>query len=243
MNHLKQFWDKVPKLPRKWKIVCNLLFTCFLLVFILSILDWPMPTAEMEYRKLEKKLLLSPSEIVYSHKSGSNQVFVTEGTGWITAGNTFKTQSNDIRLEGYEPVIHFLLPKGEFHLIPLSRPTEDNEFVVALYGLPEQAVLAEMELDLFDIPPRWNDPLRDSEDETFYARADKADNGWLFLTFTPHDHEDTDIDCAMDALWWEHLAPFYGIDVYDYRLTLYDAHGACVESISGTLPEDDLIMW
>lgn len=243
MKHLRLLWDKIPKLPRKWRIVRNLVCTCLLLAFILSILDWPMPTAEMEYRKLEKKLLLSPSEIIYSHKSGSEQVFITEGAGWITAGNTFKTQSNDIRIEGHVPMLHFLLPKGGFHLIPLSRPTEDNEFVVALCGLPEQVVRAEMELDLFGVPPRWSDPLRRSKDETFYACAYKEDNGWLFLTFAPHDHEDTEIDCALDAFWWDHWSPFDGIDGYDYRLTLYDTHGTCIESTSDTLPEDDLIMW
>ena len=124
----------------------------------------------------------------------------------------------------------------------MSRPASDNSFIVALYGLPDQVIRAEMELDLFDVPPRWNDPLRRSKDETFYASADKADNGWLFLTFTPHDHKDTDIDCAMDALWWDHWTPFDGIDGYDYRLFLYDANGTRIQSISETLPEGDLIM-
>ena len=242
MKRLKQFWDKVPKLPRKWKIIRNCFFILVFVFISLNLSDWPSVTAEMEYRKLEKQLLLSPSEIVYSHKNGDGRVFITEGDGWITAGNVFKTRVNNALTDEYKAIIHYLLPKEGLHVIPVSRPASDNSFIVALYGLPDQVIRAEMELDLFDVPPRWNDPLRRSKDETFYASADKADNGWLFLTFTPHDHKDTDIDCAMDALWWDHWTPFDGIDGYDYRLFLYDANGTRIQSISETLPEGDLIM-
>ena len=59
---LKKFVARLPKLPRKWRIIRNLTVTLLILALLPWVLEWPTFTAEQTFRQLEKRALLSPSE-------------------------------------------------------------------------------------------------------------------------------------------------------------------------------------
>ena len=241
MKKLKQLWSRLPRLPRKWKVIRNLAVVLILSLMTVTLFQWPMPTAKLAYQKLERQLLLSPSEVIYSHGERSDRVFVTEGEGWVTAGNVFKTRVNNSPFDEYQAMIRYLYPKDELVLMPLPRPTEHNELVVALTSLPAGTARAEMEIDLVDVPPKWyNESIR-FEDETISAQAEPGENGWIFLTFKPHDHGEQ--ECALEGVWTEFWSPFISIESYEYRLYLYDEQGNVLDVIFDKLPEAETMSW
>lgn len=64
---MKDRWLKLrrsrPRLSRGWKIVRNLAVTLICLSVLWAWAGYPLPTAEMEFRRLERQNLLPPSEI------------------------------------------------------------------------------------------------------------------------------------------------------------------------------------
>lgn len=72
-----KLWRSRPRLSRGWKIVRNLAVTLICLSVLWAWAGYPLPTAELEFRRLERQNLLPPSEL--------QGVFRRENQ-WVVAG-------------------------------------------------------------------------------------------------------------------------------------------------------------
>jgi len=239
MKKLKLHWPQRLRLPRKWKIARNILIAMAMIVIALSAMEWPSLTMRGAYRQQEGKLLLDPSEIVYTHKNKREAVFITQGDGWISAGVVEKmSYSNSLFRKNYA-VIQYIVSDEELAVLPLSSMTKNEELVVAVHGFPEQTAGAQLEIDLFGIEEVWYNDAFKPVDETITAQAQLGEDGWLFFVFGPHDH-DPHI-CALEAMWGNTTFPFIGLDAYAYRLQFMDEAGNVIDTVSGTLPEANFV--
>lgn len=67
MKHwLKALWAKCPRLSRGWRIVRNLAVMAAALFAMWCMAGCPMPTAELEFRRLERRCMLPESELVFA---------------------------------------------------------------------------------------------------------------------------------------------------------------------------------
>lgn len=90
---------KLPRLSRGWKIVRNLAVTLVCLYGLWAWADYPLPTAELEFRRMERTHLLPHSEIVFSNGARSQagrrvsksdrSVFALDGTELYLRGRFF----------------------------------------------------------------------------------------------------------------------------------------------------------
>ena len=78
----RELWSRRPRLGRGGRTVRNLLLTAALALMIWGQYGCPLPTAEMEFRRLERQYLLPRSEIVYQ-------------TGFWNIGNVEEIKSRD----------------------------------------------------------------------------------------------------------------------------------------------------
>ena len=129
-------------------------------------------------------------------------------------------------------------------MVVLPMRGEESETAAAAWGMPEEAVSAQLELILEGVEP--SDPtvyFLVPRQETFTARAGRREDGWFVFTFPQHTkgHEDN-VTCAMDALWRRELLSWnVGMEGVSYRLTLWDQAGNEVGRRSGTLPENQAL--
>lgn len=99
---MKKWWNKLERalerIGRGKKLAVNLALCTFLLVLIWSRFGYPLPTAELEFRRMERTHLLPRSEIVFSNEargggrrvSGSDRsVFALDGTELYLRGRYF----------------------------------------------------------------------------------------------------------------------------------------------------------
>ena len=54
---------RLPRLSRRWKIIRNLALTLVCLYALWAWAGYPLPTAEMEFRRLERQSLMPPSQV------------------------------------------------------------------------------------------------------------------------------------------------------------------------------------
>jgi len=240
MKKLKFHWPDRLCLPRKWKIARNLFVAVCLVTVALIAMDWPAMTMGGAYRQQEGKMMLFPSEIVYSHKTKREAVFITQGDGWITAGVVDKMSFSNHWFPEHWAVIQHIVSDEELAVLPMSVQTEDSELVIAVHGFPEGTASAKMELDLSGIEGVWYDDRIALADETVTALVDTVKEDWMFFTFVPHDHSPN--MCAITAMWANQVFPWLGFDEYAYRLEFYDEQGDLLESVSANLPECSHVM-
>lgn len=235
---VKSWWDRLPKLPRKWRIVRNLAAAAVLAVLALELLEWPSLSARSVFRRLEGAYLLTPSQIVLEVEHGSTAGYLAEGEDWITVGSVEKYDSGSkpLNLDKREGILHQVLPKEGIVAVLLPAKNEANGAVVAVWGAPPEAVSGTLELDLKDIDdPFGYRPV--SGPETFSAQARRREDGWFVFQFEPHYHGENTF-CIMEMLMWS--GPVFSSEQMEqpYRLTLTDARGEAVAEQSGTLPPD-----
>ena len=58
---LKAGWDRLPKLPRTWRIVRNLVLSAAVMVGIIVLLGWPTLKPYKAFQRAEAAYLLTPS--------------------------------------------------------------------------------------------------------------------------------------------------------------------------------------
>lgn len=236
MNRLKKLWDRLPKLPRRWRIVRNLTVTVLLLLLVLHWGRWPGWAGYSAYRLLEAKYLLTPSRLVcMNYSPGWNDVsaFLTEGEGWIAAGKAVGIDAGGLYKQA-RPVINHVVAKEGIVAVALPGPDRDNAMTVAVWGAPEGAVSGTLELDLEGVDGGlWAVTTK----ETFAAQARRREDGWFLFTLAPHPEGHGGYTCAMTALWvWEARILYSSVGERPYRLTLYDNQGEQLLFQSGTLP-------
>lgn len=242
-DRMKYWWDRLPKLPRKWRIVRNLAAAALAAALLPPLLEWPCLDAYRAFQRLEGAYLLTPSRLVLREENGWCTGFLSEGDSWITVGSVSKFDSTDrpLNLDRNYALLHQVLPKEGIVAVLLPAKNENNGAVVAVWGGPEEAVSGTMELDLAGIEDRDGDlpgwePIQALE--TFTARAQRREDGWFIFQFTPHGNHQAHQSCAMEELLW--YGPVFFSDEMEqsYRLTLTDAQGKTVAEQAGTLPPD-----
>ena len=87
---MKKWWKKLERaldrVSRGKKLAVNLALCAFLLVLIWSRFGYPLPTAELEFRRLERTHLLPRSEIVFSNGARSEDgLRVSKSVGSVFA--------------------------------------------------------------------------------------------------------------------------------------------------------------
>lgn len=239
---LKKLWRRLPKLPRRWRIVRNLAAAAVLALLVLALLEWPALSPYGAFRRLEGAYLLTPSRLVFQVERSGTIGYLSERDSWITVGSVEKYDSagKPLNFDKRVPILHQVLPKEGIVVVLLPAKNEDNGAVVAVWGAPEEAVSGTLELDLMGIEDIWaNTPGREPipERETFSAQARRREDGWFMFQFVPHDHGEN-APCAMEMLmWWG--PPFSSEEMEQpYRLTLTDGQGNTVAEQVGTLPPD-----
>lgn len=137
---MKKWWNKLERalerVSRGKKLACNLALCAFLLVLIWSRFGYPLPTAELEFRRMERTHLLPRSEIVFSNGargggrrvSGSDRsVFALDGTELYLRGRYFAGTLGDRAVlacldRSYNSFIREIPLDGGPALAPLARP-------------------------------------------------------------------------------------------------------------------------
>ena len=226
---LKRIWGRRPRLTRGQKLARNLGLCALLLLWLWGMADYPLPTAEMEFRRLERQNLLPRSEIVFTASRGTNDlepkngpplvlwerwVVGTQG-GWASVGY----------LDGkWSQIDVFSLNDGPSPVpLPLGRATwierEEGERgtrsllhsgpALLFLEMPE-AARGELTMDV----TYW---------EKDYHRVsegwDLGDGVWLFALEPPESS--------------------YSVDWYQggrYTLALYRADGSLLLEQAGTIP-------
>ena len=243
-SRVKSWWDRMPKLPRRWRIVRNLALAAVLAVLALELLEWPSLSPYALFQRLEGAYLLTPSRLVLQVGRGRSIGYLSEGDSWITVGSVEKYDNagKPLNIDKNIAILHQVLPKEGIVAVLLPAKNGSGGAVVAVWGGPEEAVSGTMELDLKGISshPPTNVPGL----ETFSARTQRREDGWFIFQFVPHDDHREGTSCAMEMLLsW---GPVFSSDQMEqpYRLTLTDAQGNTVAEQAGTLPPNqNLRQW
>lgn len=239
-GHVQKLWGRLPRLPRKWRIVRNLAVFAALALAALTLLEWPAFSPYGAFHRLEGAYLLTPSRLVLQVGDGRYTACLSEGEGWIAMGSVFKFDSGGkpLDIDKYQAILHYAFPKEGMAVILLPAADEDRRVYAAVWGGPEEAVSGTLELDLQGI----EDPFGNSYVpgiERFTAQAVRREDGWFIFPFYPHDDHREGQSCAMKMFpqWWRSFSPGGRLE-QNYRLTLYDAAGAQAAYQSGTTPPD-----
>lgn len=235
---LKKLWRRLPKLPRRWRIVRNLAVAAVLAVLALTLLEWPALSPYASFRRLEGAYLLTPSRLVFQTERFDVFGFLSEGDSWITVGSVSKFDSagKPLNLDRNYALLHYVLPKEGIVAVLLPAKTEENGAVVAVWGAPEEAVSGTMELDLKGIKNPFQGTFTIKRLETFSAQAQRREDGWFIFQFVPHNDHPENTSCAMEMLLWSGPAFRWAEMEQPYRLTLTDGQGNTVAEQSATLP-------
>lgn len=236
-NRVKKWWGRLPKLPRRWRIVRNLALAAALGTLALTMLEWPALSPYASFRRLEGAYLLTPSRLVFRTERFDVFGFLSEGDSWITVGSVSKFDSTGkpLNLDRNYALLHYILPKEGIVAVLLPAKNEDGGAVVAVWGAPEEAVSGTMELDLKGISDHMSLRLVPGL-ETFSAQARRREDGWFIFQFVPHDDHPENTSCAMEMLLWSGPAFRWDEMEQPYRLTLTDGQGNTVAEQSATLP-------
>ena len=245
-ERVKKWWDRLPKVARRWRIVRNLALAAVLAVLALELLEWPSLSPYALFRRLEGAYLLTPSRLVLQVGRGRTIGYLSEGDSWITVGSVEKYDDagKPLNIDKNIAILHQVLPKEGIVAVLLPAKNGSGGAVVAVWGGPEEAVSGTMELDLKGISSRgvWDNAVPGLE--TFSAQARCREDGWFIFQFVPHDDHREGTSCAMEMLLA--LGPVFSSDQMEqpYRLTLTDAQGETVAEQSGTLPPNqNLRQW
>lgn len=245
-DRVKKLWARLPKLPRRWRIVRNLGLAAVLAVLVLTMLEWPALSPYRAFRRLEGAYLLTPSRLVLQVEQGNTTGYLSEGESWITVGSVEKygDAGRPLNIDKNVAILHQVLPKEGIVVVLLPAKNEDNGAVVAVWGGRSEAVSGTLELDLEGISSRfpWIGYIPGME--TFTAQARRREDGWFIFQFVPHDYHGEGTSCAMESLLaW---GPYFSFEQTEqpYRLTLTDAQGNTAAEQSGTLPPNQrLAQW
>lgn len=220
---LKTLWSRRPQLGRGGKTARNLLLTLALAALVWGQYGYPLPTAELEFRRLERQNLLSRSEIVLHLARKENplsrgfqqlaDIFVGETGDQATVGFVRKHGT----WNGYVDL--FPLEKGPSP-VPIScEVSHKDQFGQLTMGngllflrIPEGAAEAEVTVSM----------AGSSGERT--AAGERLENGMFYFWFPPGQGEEGG----------EYRnRPLEGCP---YTLRLYRADGALLLEQSETIP-------
>ena len=218
----------LPRLSRRGKTVRNLLLTLGVAILIWAQYGCPLPTVEMEFRRVERRYLLPASEVVFAQRSGA-ELKARDGTAlqWNNAsavgirddkavaacaqGGSWEWAALDCYPleEGPVPVPVVMSQLIWVEVIEMnSTPRIDGALL--LLRMPREAVAAELELDVTYRGQEYHRdcPVFHLEDGTWVAAVESPDGA-----YTPN--------------WFEGGG---------YTLRLYDENGDLLLEKTGTVP-------
>lgn len=229
---LKRGWDRLPKLPRPWRIVRNLVVAVLALTLLVLALDWPVFTRKQAILRLAEQALLSPCEIVLEV---GNDGFLLEGEDFVAAGRVDEYDNTWKPLQAMNPRLCHVVPKGELMVIGVPVVADDC-LTVAVTGLPEEAVSGNLQLTISGVTDLSGDGR--VEEEEVFSGWGYREGDWMIFRLAAHgDHPGHNRRCIMDDLWWD-LGLNQGLDPYPWTLKLMDGEDWEIGVVSGTLPQD-----
>lgn len=234
---MKKLWQRLPRLSRKWKIVRNTVFVLLTALLLPAALGWPALTQDGALAKMQGKYLLSPSEILYRTRRGDTQGYLLQGEGWVAAGRVEKYDNTSRPLERDVPMITQVLDRKMPGILVIPAQDKDGATVLAAFGGPEEAVQAELTLEVAAVEPDYGIPGGEVENESFTARARRDGNGYYIFRLLPHDHEEERY-CALDAVWMQLLSAGDEFAGNGYSVIWEDDQGQELSQLTGALPEN-----
>lgn len=91
---------KLPRLSRGWRTVRNLAVVLACLYALWAWADYPLPTAELEFRRLERTHLIPRSEIVFSNGAGNGDTLWLSRNGSFSGWSVFALDGTELHLRG-----------------------------------------------------------------------------------------------------------------------------------------------
>ena len=226
---LKGLWSRRPRLGRRGKTVRNLLLTLALSVLVWGQCGYPLPTAEMEFRRLERQNLLPRSEIVFTAPRSTNDLEPKNGPAFALFDRWA------VGTRGRRAAVGYL--DGKWSQIDVF-PLNDGPSPVPLpMGHVSWIERAESERGIDSIPHIWPALL--------FLEMPEAARGELVLDVTYWEkdyHRMSEGWDLGDGVWLFVLEPpesSYSVDWYQggrYTLALYRADGSLLLEQSGTIP-------
>lgn len=128
-------WRKrLPRLSRGWRIVRNLALTLVCLYALWARAGYPLPTAELEFRRLERKNLLPCSEIqgIFRDSYGQRTVYGVQGDQVVWGCRSLECWPR-------EEAGPTLFPASEYRLYP-------NDLLFAAADVPEGTASARLDM-------------------------------------------------------------------------------------------------
>ena len=208
----RELWFSRPRLGRGGRTVRNLLLTAALALMIWGQYGCPLPTAEMEFRRLERQYLLPRSEIVYQ-------------TGFWHIGDVGRIKDQAYAATLYAPGKHMMsvIPLGEgptpipinsvIAWVPEPGKTWMSGCNLLFYQIPGETTRGELDVDTV---------LLGGERFARYAQEGICleEGLWLFSMKSPEG--------AYPRDWYAGAS---------YALRLYGEDGELLLEREGVLPE------
>ncbi len=226
---LKGLWSRRPRLGRGGKTARNLLLTLALAALVWGQFGYPLPTAELEFRRLERQNLLPRSEIVFTAPRGTNNLEPKNGPAFTLYGRWV------VGTQGKRAVAGYLQGKwSRIDVFPLNDGPSPIPLPIGNVGWIERA---ESERGIDSIPHIWPALL--------FLEMPQAARGELTVDVTYMEEDYHRISEGWDlgdGVWLFALEPpesSYSGDWYQggsYTLTLYREDGSLLLERSGTIP-------
>lgn len=232
---MKKLWKHLPKLSRKGKTVRNIAFVLLTALLLPAALGWPSLTQDGALAKMQGKYLLSPSEVLYQTRQGDTRGYLLQGEGWVAAGQVRKYGNTNRPLERDVPLITQILSREEPGVLVIPAQDQDGATVLAAFGAPEEAVQAELTLEVAAVELDWG-PRKSVEHETFIAQCQREENGYYFFRLLSHDHGGAQY-CVLDAVWMRLLSAGDDFAGNRYTLVWEDAQGQELSRLTGEIQE------
>ena len=140
---------RIPKLNYKQKTIRNIAVMILLLGFVWMNVDCPLPTAEMEFRRLERRMLLEETGEIIRLRIGGQEYLGAMGTEQFHLMNLEDRQMQSCQVP------------EQGRLIPLfTQRWFEGEYALLALGVPGTITRAELELEL----SAWSyESIRDDE--------------------------------------------------------------------------------
>lgn len=183
-NWIEAMVRRIPRLPRKWRVVRNLVCIVLLLLFIWCALGIPVLTAERAFRRAEQANLKEPSEIIYRMEEDNNVCFVGKGTDEYLIGR-FSSSG----FYGWNGSVQYWEKTGKATLVPFqSHGAGYSSQEMLLFYEIDGVARGEVDLTVSDEGTFNNVPYSFSEAYTiqFEPAGDGVLTGWLNAK-TPDD--------------------------------------------------------
>lgn len=221
MRKLKKLWARRPRLSRGWQIARNLTAAALLLAVTWGVTGYPLPTAEMEFRQLERMHLLPRSEIIFDSRKDAPlrwRDLPELSFSWqelMIGVERDRVHVADLRFDDMEiwPLEEGITPVPLYNMMIIEQQPGSQRSGVALLFLnaPAEAERAEVEID-----------AAGSEGEALRYQGEGwrlAPGSWMFCVY-PGD--------SFYGGWYANG---------NYTLRLYGADGSPLPGRSGTIPE------